>query len=76
MKQVEIEVKVEQRSDFPHLSLNLSLNLSLTLADFFSILLVVTFAWAAGALCPLTPCRSPSIMLGHAVIGYPEFRDA
>ena len=35
MKQVEVEVKVEQRSDFPHLSL--SLNLPLTLADFFNI---------------------------------------
>ena len=38
MKQAEVEVKVEQRSDFPHLSFNLSLNLPLTLADFFSIL--------------------------------------
>ena len=33
----QAEVKVEQRSDFPHLSL--SLNLPLTSADFFSILL-------------------------------------
>ena len=88
MKQVEVEVKggrmLEVRGwmlevvDHVLASnlLSLSLNLSLTLADFFSILLVVTSAWAAGALCPLTPCRSPSIMLGHAVVEYPEFRDA
>ena len=37
VKQAEVEIKFEQRSDFPHLSL--SLNLPLTLADFFSILL-------------------------------------
>ena len=37
MKQAEVEVKVEQRSAFPHLSL--SLNLPLTLADFFNRLL-------------------------------------
>ena len=37
VKQAEVEVKVERRSDFPHLSL--SLNLPLTLADFFSNLL-------------------------------------
>ncbi len=60
MKQVEVKVKVEQGSDFPHLTLSLNLNLFST----------------AGALRPLTPCRSPSIMLGHAVLGYPEFRDA
>ena len=35
MKQAEVEVKVEQKSDFPHLSLNLLL----TLVDFISILL-------------------------------------
>ena len=36
-KQVEVEVKVEQWSDFPHLSLSVSL--FLMLADFFSLLL-------------------------------------
>ena len=36
-RQAEVEVKVEQRPDFPHLSL--SLNLLLTLADFFNSLL-------------------------------------
>jgi len=34
VKQAEVEVKVEQRSDFPHLNLSLSLNLLLTLTDF------------------------------------------
>ena len=37
---------------------------------------VVTSTRLAGPLYPLTPCRSPSIMLGHAVVGYPESRDA
>jgi hypothetical protein len=37
-RQAEVEVKVERRPDFLHLSLGLSLNLPITLADFFSIL--------------------------------------
>ena len=31
---------------------------------------------ASEALYPLTLCRSPSIMLGHAVVEYPESWDA
>jgi len=38
-KQAEVEVKVERRLAFLHLSLNLSLNLPITLADLSSILL-------------------------------------
>jgi hypothetical protein len=37
-RQAEVEVKVERRPDFLHLSLRLSLNLPITLAGFFSIL--------------------------------------
>ena len=39
MRQAEIEVKVERRPDFLHLSLGLSFNLPITLADFLSIML-------------------------------------
>lgn len=36
---IEVEVKIERRPGFLHLSLGLNLNLPITLADFFSILL-------------------------------------
>ena len=39
MRQAEIEVKVDRRPDFLHLSLGLSFNLPITLADFLSIML-------------------------------------
>jgi len=38
-RQAEVEVKVERRPDFLHLSLGLSLNLPITLENCFSILL-------------------------------------
>jgi len=47
-RQAEVEVKVERRSDFVHLSLGLSLNLPITLADFFSILLEMRRILACG----------------------------
>jgi hypothetical protein len=34
----EVEVKIERKSDVPHLGLGLSLNLLIMLADFFTIL--------------------------------------
>ena len=40
-RQAEVEVKVERRPDFLHFSLDLNVNLPITLADLFSILLVV-----------------------------------
>ena len=45
-RQAEVEVKVERRPDFLHLSLGLSLNLPITLADFFSMLL----EWLGGII--------------------------
>ena len=38
-RQAEVEVKVERRLDFLHLSLGLSLNLPITLENCFNILL-------------------------------------